>query len=70
MEVHTIGIDLGKTLFHLVGVDSRGRRGCFVVKTGYARSWRFLVSCSKPYAAILSGKRRWVKSSALAPSNL
>ena len=24
MEVHTIGIDLGKTLFHLVGVDSRG----------------------------------------------
>ena len=24
MEVHTIGIDLGKTLFHLVGVDSSG----------------------------------------------
>ena len=24
MELHTIGIDLGKTLFHLVGVDARG----------------------------------------------
>jgi transposase len=24
MELHAIGIDLGKTLFHLVGVDSRG----------------------------------------------
>ena len=24
MEVHTIGIDLGKTLFHLVGVDASG----------------------------------------------
>jgi transposase len=24
MEIYTIGIDLGKTLFHLVGVDSSG----------------------------------------------
>src|SRR5713226_10391572 len=24
MEIHTIGIDLGKSLFHLVGVDSSG----------------------------------------------
>ena len=24
MEIHAIGIDLGKTLFHLVGVDSSG----------------------------------------------
>jgi transposase len=24
MEVHAIGIDLGKTLFHLVGVDGCG----------------------------------------------
>ena len=24
MELHTIGIDLGKTLFHLVGVDACG----------------------------------------------
>lgn len=25
MEVHTIGIDLGKMVFHLVGLDLRGR---------------------------------------------
>ena len=24
MEIETVGIDLGKTLFHLVGVDSSG----------------------------------------------
>jgi len=24
MELHTIGIDLGKTVFHLVGVNLRG----------------------------------------------
>jgi transposase len=24
MEIHTLGIDLGKTIFHLVGVNSRG----------------------------------------------
>jgi hypothetical protein len=24
MEIHVIGIDLGKTVFHLVGVDSSG----------------------------------------------
>jgi transposase len=24
MELHTIGIDLGKTAFHLVGLDLRG----------------------------------------------
>jgi transposase len=24
MEIHAIGIDLGKTVFHLVGVDSSG----------------------------------------------
>lgn len=33
MELHAIGIDLGKTVFHLVGLDSRGkvvaRKRCF-----------------------------------------
>ena len=24
MEIHTIGIDLGKTVYHLVGLDLRG----------------------------------------------
>jgi hypothetical protein len=25
MDIRTIGIDLGKTVFHLVGVDARGQ---------------------------------------------
>ena len=25
MEIHVVGIDLGKTLFHLVGLDATGR---------------------------------------------
>ena len=28
MELHTIGIDLGKTIFHLVGLDLRGEVVC------------------------------------------
>ena len=32
MEIHTIGIDLAKTIFHLVGVNARGevvvRKNC------------------------------------------
>ena len=37
MQLHAIGIDLGKTLFHLVGVDSAGN---IVVKSGVlARSY-------------------------------
>ncbi len=36
MEIRTIGIDLGKTVFHLVGVDG--------VKSWFARSARGL-SC-------------------------
>jgi len=35
MEVHTIGIDLGKTLFHLVGVDPSGT---VVVRKRYSRA--------------------------------
>jgi hypothetical protein len=28
MELHTIGIDLGKTVFHLVGLNLRGESAC------------------------------------------
>ena len=35
MEIHAIGIDLGKTLFHLVGVDASGR---VVVRKRYSRT--------------------------------
>ena len=27
MKLHVLGIDLGKTVFHLVGLDSTGRAG-------------------------------------------
>jgi transposase len=35
MELHTIGIDLGKTVFHLVGLDLRGE---VVVRKKFAAS--------------------------------
>jgi transposase len=34
MELHTIGIDLGKTVFHLVGVSQRGE---VVVRKKFSR---------------------------------
>jgi hypothetical protein len=38
IELHTIGIDLGKTIFHLVGLDSRGQ---VVVRKRFSRPQRF-----------------------------
>jgi len=35
MELHTIGIDLGKTVFHLVGLDLRGE---IVVREKFSRT--------------------------------
>ena len=35
MELHTIGIDLGKTVFHLVGLDLRGE---VVVRKKFSRT--------------------------------
>jgi hypothetical protein len=32
MEIHTIGIDLGKTVFHLVGLNARGEVGLPVTR--------------------------------------
>ena len=34
MQLHTIGIDLGKTLFHLVGLNQRGE---VVVRKKFSR---------------------------------
>lgn len=34
MKLHTIGIDLGKTVFHLVGLDQRGE---VVVRKAFSR---------------------------------
>ena len=35
MNIHTIGIDLGKTSFHLVGLDERGE---VVVRKHFSRA--------------------------------
>ena len=35
MELHTIGIDLGKTVFHLVGLNLRGE---VVVRKKFSRA--------------------------------
>jgi transposase len=35
MELHTIGFDLGKTVFHLVGLN---RRGEVVVRKKFSRT--------------------------------
>ena len=35
MELHTVGIDLGKTVFHLVGLDLRGE---VVVRKKFSRT--------------------------------
>ena len=55
MEIHAIGIHLGKTLFHLVGVDSSGtvvvRKRCLEPSC-----WRLQSTC----ASIGSGWRRAV----------
>jgi predicted NBD/HSP70 family sugar kinase len=37
MELHTIGIDLGKTVFHLVGLNLRGE---VVVRKKFSRRQR------------------------------
>ena len=36
MELHTIGIDLGKTVFHLVGLDLQGG---VVVRKRFSRAY-------------------------------
>jgi hypothetical protein len=44
MELHAIGIDLGKTVFHLVGLDSSGnvivRKRCSRTEGGRTPSWQ------------------------------
>ena len=40
MKIHTIGIDLGKTVFHLIGVNAKG--------AWFARSVRECSCCALP----------------------
>jgi len=50
MEIHTIGIDLAKTVFHFVGVNARGE--VVVCRKG---SWTQLLSFTSNFRACLIG---------------
>src|SRR5436309_1251060 len=49
MELHTIGIDLGKTGFHLVGLD---RRGQVVVRKKFSRTQLLCFMANRPVCLI------------------
>ena len=51
MELHTIGIDLGKTVFHLVGLNLRGE---VVVRKKFSRLRLLRFTAGDTSAAILS----------------
>jgi transposase len=49
MELHTMGIDLGKTAFHWVGLDSRGP---VVVRKKFSRTQRLRFAANRPVCLI------------------
>src|SRR3954452_17621830 len=49
MELHTLGIDLGKTIFHLVGLDSRGQ---VVVRQKFSRIQLLRFTANRPVCLI------------------
>jgi transposase len=49
MEIHTIGIDLGKTIFHLVGIDARGE---VVVRKKFSRLQLLRFTANRPACRI------------------
>src|SRR3982750_2685259 len=60
MELHTIGIDLGKTVFHLVGLDHRGQ---VVVRKKFSRIQLLRFTANRPVCLIgmeaCSGSHFW-----------
>jgi transposase len=49
MELHTLGIDLGKTIFHLVGLDSRGQ---VVVRKKFSRTQLLRFLANRPVCLV------------------
>jgi transposase len=49
MELHTIGIDLGKTIFHLVGLDSRGQ---VLVRKKFSRTQLLRFMANRPVCLV------------------
>lgn len=56
MELHTFGIDLGKTVFHLVGLNLRGE---VVVRKRFSRS----PVCRQFDAPGCNSKQAWITTS-------
>ena len=54
MRLHTIGIDLGKTLFHLVGLDQRGE---VVLRKKFSR--KQLLHLARMACAVLAKNERY-----------
>src|SRR3954470_11224494 len=49
MDLHTIGIDLGKTVFHLVGLDPRGQ---VLVRKKFSRTQLLRFTANRPVCLI------------------
>jgi transposase len=49
MELHTMGIDLGKTVFHLVGLDSRGQ---VLVRKKFSRTQLLRFTANRPVCLV------------------
>ena len=49
MEIHRIGIDLAKTIFHLVGIDARGE---VVVRKKFSRLQLLRFTANRPACLI------------------
>ena len=49
MELHTVGLDLGKTFFHLVGLDSRGQ---VVVRKKFSRTQLLRFMANRPVCLV------------------
>src|SRR3954454_6498209 len=49
MELHTLGIDLGKTIFHLVGLNSRGE---VIVRKKFSRTQLLRFMANRPVCLV------------------
>ena len=68
MELHTIGIDLGKTVFHLVGLNLRGE---VVVRKKFSRA-QLLRFTANRHVGLIGTKRILgrVTASAIASASI
>ena len=57
MELHTIGIDLGKTVFHLVGLNLRGE---VVVRKRFSRLQLLRFTANRQGPVNQHGSLRWL----------